>query len=628
MKLSDALRGAADRAPVDDATISVDAATGRVRRRRAVRAGSTGLVGAGAVAVLAFGAIGQLGPLSGDDAQDSLAGGDANVESAMDGEMGAPAMAEEDSSAGDTRLAEPWMCGSTFDPETSGWSWGDTSGVEFEARAPEQDGQTWSLPQTLTALRPVDLVGSPDYVVVWDGIVVGRMISPDPVVYGPADEMLAPQDGPYERLDPESDFPQLEQWVTLDAVNCWDGSPLPAGDYEVHSAWTLAYAADTAPGGESGEAPTEPSPAASPDVTDMPVEEGADAAALPGAEDAALWFRVAAGPVTLTIDGEPVDDPFGAYLGGDQPGEPVPLPEPIEPQPLPDGYLTPDIARELFEANRVDGSWEMAAGTQRVVKVSDSRSDNPDGDWQANFYGCVWDDSVDGGFPERSAELDLLDVSVSVPSSISVSYGFVVDGNPLMNSTVRNASEYTIPGFWSGPSPQLFLVRDGVVVAEAYPLGLDDQMAAIARDRAVVDDADDMALTIAPETGGTLAPGAQLSGRYLWRDVTACGTGGQIAAGSYTVLAAQSISLSNEGQVVMYSEGDEGSIGGGAEPGILLPEPAIDVPESGAEESGFGSGSASGSADMVEPAIAPAPDMEYDWLELQVYTSLGTISVR
>ena len=607
MKLSDALRGAADRAPVDDATISVEAASSRVRRHRAARAGSTGLVGAGAVAVIAFAAM---GPLAGTD--DAFDGGQSSADAAMESEMDAPAMAEEDSAAGDTRLAEQWMCGSTFDANDPAWVWGDASGVTFTAGEPAIDGEELQVPHTLEAQRPVSLISSPDTLVVWDGIVVGRMVAPDPLVYGPADQPSLPEGEVYERVEAGT---ALEQTTVLAPVNCWDGAPLPPATYEVHQAWTLAYADTADAGAGAGEEPAADAPGDSSAVepSEMPTEESViepvpdEALPAPGME--VEMFRVAAEPTGLVIEGEPMDDPFGAYLGGDEPGEPVPLPQPLEPQPLPDGYLTPDIAREMFEANRADGTWDMTAGTQRVVKVNDSRSDNPDGDWQENFYGCVWDDSVDGEFPARSAELDLLDVDVSLPSSISVSYGFVVDGNPLVDATVANSSAYTIPGMWNGAAQQLFLVKDGRVVAEAYPQSLDDHLTAMARDGAVMGDAEDIELTIAPQMEGTLAPGARVSGQYLWRDVNGCGEAGSVDAGTYTVLAAQSISLSGEGgDLVMYGEGDAGA----TEPSAILPEPAVDLPLT----------------DGADPAIEPAPMGEQDWLELQVYTSLGTLTVR
>ncbi|GMA35260.1 hypothetical protein [Demequina litorisediminis] len=49
--------------------------------------------------------------------------------------------------------------------------------------------------------------------------------------------------------------------------------------------------------------------------------------------------------------------------------------------------------------------------------------------------------------------MDLLDLEVTAPSSLSVSYGFVVDGNPEVTSRVTNVSAYDIVNFW-GHQPQ------------------------------------------------------------------------------------------------------------------------------------------------------------------------------
>ena len=56
-KISDALHGAADDAPVDGVQLSAVKAAGRVSRRRAMRTGVPGVVGAGAIALLAFGVV-------------------------------------------------------------------------------------------------------------------------------------------------------------------------------------------------------------------------------------------------------------------------------------------------------------------------------------------------------------------------------------------------------------------------------------------------------------------------------------------------------------------------------------------------------------------------------------------
>ena len=61
-----------------------------------------------------------------------------------------------------------------------------------------------------------------------------------------------------------------------------------------------------------------------------------------------------------------------------------------------------------------------------------------------------------------------------------LSYGWVVDGNPLVSVSAKNVSEWSLPGFYAGSSPRLVLVKDGRVVAEAYPVNPDQSGGGIA----------------------------------------------------------------------------------------------------------------------------------------------------
>src|SRR5690554_1324208 len=76
MKFSEALRGAADRAPVDRVHVSTIDAVGRIKRGRALRMGANSLAGAGAVAVIAFAAVGPLGGANDEMAMADAAGRD------------------------------------------------------------------------------------------------------------------------------------------------------------------------------------------------------------------------------------------------------------------------------------------------------------------------------------------------------------------------------------------------------------------------------------------------------------------------------------------------------------------------------------------------------------------------
>ncbi len=101
-RLSDHLRGLAERAPVADAGISVEVASRRIARHRRMRAGANAAAGVGAATVIAFAAI---NPGAGNQNQDTAA--DAPEPAIAGG-------AQSDSAAGyegDTRLA--WgLCGS------------------------------------------------------------------------------------------------------------------------------------------------------------------------------------------------------------------------------------------------------------------------------------------------------------------------------------------------------------------------------------------------------------------------------------------------------------------------------------------------------------------------------------
>ena len=648
MKLSDALRSAADRAPVDDATVAVGTVAGRVKRQRAVRAGSTGLVGAGAVAVLAFGAAG-LPMAASDDSGDG-----AGLESAEAPAMGESDMATEESlggAAADSRMAFA-LCGDTV----YGQEWGEPT-VSLNTRIGSDEVEPGTYVEVsfdATALTDVDLLtGGPDYVVTWDGMVVGAIHESPLFAYGPADELLENPDGLQSVVLAEGESSTMT--FEIDLVNCWDGEPLPAGKYEIYAWQSFASGlsqpgeTDTEPGAEPGTEPSRlsdelvgPTPddsAASSDATvssDSTVSSDQD---LPGVDDLPFvdveHFRVAAAPVGFAVAGEPVDDPFAAYL---TPLRPEPKPAPAEPQPVPDGYLTPDEARALFDQTRADSTWSMAAGSQRWVIAYDSRRMDEEQRW----YGCSWGDESGSRFPTESAEMGLLDVSVDLPSAISVSYGFVVDGNPEVTSEISNVSDYSIPNFWESAQPSLYLVRDGRVVAEGYPESIDRSGYGIERamDEAA---ADEMSILPWPGGDGVFEPGESTSGRFLWRDVTGCASpdgSGQVDSGTYTVLTMQSISLSNDGWMAdggvaedVIAEEQALALDQEARDGDAVQLPAIESPGIGGVvggTTGGGSLDSMGSTDAAEPdiAIAPAPDMEYDWIDLQVWTSLGTVTVR
>ncbi|MFN3867264.1 MAG: hypothetical protein ACK4MD_11220, partial [Demequina sp.] len=219
------------------------------------------------------------------------------------------------------------------------------------------------------------------------------------------------------------------------------------------------------------------------------------------------------------------------------------------------------------------------------------------------------------------------------------SYGFVVDGNPMVTSKLSNASEYTIPGYWTA-QPQLFLVQDGRVVAEGFPVSIDQQGMGLARGAVEGDMTSE--LSIAPVDNGALAPGQSVDGRYLWRDVNGCyneAGPGTVSPGTYTVLSLHSLSLSDAYSPLYYGvepliERQQSLVDGQAMGGDLLtgesPSKSLDLGRTGL------GGLDMGSAGVPEPAVVDGaePDVsiypmpsQTDWLELQGWTSLGTITV-
>ncbi|WP_084075256.1 hypothetical protein [Demequina sp. NBRC 110052] len=588
-KISDALHGAADDAPVDGVQLSAVKAAGRVSRRRAMRTGVPGVVGAGAIALLAFGVVipnlGSPGRSGGDSAT-----------------MGLPETAGDGFAADSSNLAFG-LCGSTLE----GGAYGEPAATLDVALLGDgedlQPGGTLGYRTTLagTADGTFTTFGA-DAFVLWDGIVVGTAAFGSDTVSELTQVTLSGD----AVVDVESE---------LALINCWDGEPLPAGKYELVASqefWADAVIDKPTldpgePTGSPEEPTTEPGQSTEPvEPTVAPTEEsassgpadandsvsttndGAGVAGSSGPASGAASFRIVSEPALLVIAGEPVDDPFAAYLLS-------PEPAPIE---TPDDLLTPDAARSLYDG-AVAGPWDMAAGTQRVTLMGDSR-DAEGTLWEQRYYGCSWDGATQRAFPE-SADVALLDVTADAPSSLSVSYGWVIDGNPVVTASVANASKWTLP-YWGGAQPTLYLVRDGVVVAEGY-------LTSTSRDGDmwIAEDAASSSLTIAQP--GYLAPGDGYSGEYLWRDVSGCWTDSgqaEITSGTYTLLAAHAMHVDNG--TVYYGYDD-----------------AAEADEAFAREQ---DGAATGGSDPIaEPAPAPDQMGDYDWVELQVWTSLGTVRV-
>ncbi len=582
-RLSDHLRGLADRAPVADSVVSVEVASRRIHRQRRLRAGANAAAGVGAATVIAFAAINPGAGASNDSAADApepaIAGG-----SEADSAFALP----EDA----TRLA--WgTCGSY--PLVDGVAADGAYSLSLSG-APEEaaGGDSLALDAELTPASSgeVDTFG-PQALILWNGMVVasGSAAAAESTVLSlTAGEPIA-------------------QTVSADLVDCWEGAPLPGGTYQVlavqefYSDFEVAPPLPTDPGVDPGppvEPAVEPTPesgAATSGVggeatgAPLPPETTTDDTVVSGlASDAVTYSRVVSEPLDLTLTGDVPEDPFGQYL-----------PKPPEPIETPDDLLTSEQARQEFADRAAQGPWAMEAGSQRVLKTNDSQDVNDADAWQQNYFGCAWDPSMNEGFPTTSAAWDLLDVSASLPSSIDVSYGWVVEDNPVIDLKVTNVSGHTLPGYWgSEPNTGLVLVRDGKVVAEGYPVSTQ-------RGDMVLEQSQD----------GMLSPGAVLEGDYLWREVNGCYTGtsqAEVGTGTYTVLNVQTIYF-NGGEVYYETSVDDASAAGAA------------VAPRAVQEDTTTLGGAGSSSDSPRSLIAPSPD-EYDYLELQVWTSLGTITVR
>ena len=139
---------------------------------------------------------------------------------------------------------------------------------------------------------------------------------------------------------------------------------------------------------------------------------------------------------------------------------------------------------------------------------------------------------------------------------------------------------------------------------------------------------------------GTLSPGASLSGTYLWRDVSPCsrqdGTVTSLASGTYTLLVMQSVSLQQ------YSDGTGIATSGIANTGIVPPSRLGGGTSSGVSGAANGSSGDGTSTAQVAPAptnpiatdpiaVDPMPPtvgpVQQDWLDLQVWSSLGTVTI-
>ncbi len=594
-RLSDLLRGAADRAPVGENSVARDRVARRVRLNRGIRGAGNGLAGVGAAALVV---VALVQPGFGVGSKDSGAPNAAAAPRPANDGVGAG----ESALAPDTRLADWGTCGS-FPLQDYGSGGSDSLGITvgFDGNQTPDGGSTIEVPYTITAHDATDVsTQGPTIVVLWQGMVVASVSGSG------TDEVLALADGDTS----------IDKTVSLPLVDCFDGNPLPASKYElvVSQAFTdVEPVVEPAPIPEPTLVPDLPvtpsaAPSAEPSAQPLPPATGSaatdavepDIAPLP-VEPYGWDVRVTSEPIGFAIAGDPVDNPFAQYY-----------PEPWSPPAPPSDVLSPDMARTLFDAAATTTPWTMAAGTSRWILPNGAGGRETFAAEQA-YYGCSWDGTTGLTFPERSADLGLVSTQATIPGQVSVSYGWVVDNNPEITLAVTNTSEYSLPGFYGEPNRNLYLVKDGKVVAQAFPANVDPYGGPYIMKGGMAVDTDPASDGASGEDyWGTLAPGASISGTYLWRDVNMCSGDGSssLAAGTYTLLTMQSVSLQQYGTT---------STGGIVPP---IPEPLID-PNLAAS-----SGEASADGGAIEPAIgvAVAPYQE-DWLEMQVWTSLGSVTI-
>lgn len=603
-KLSDLLRGAAERAPLGEASVSTATAARRVRLNRATRATGNGIAGLGAAALVVAGVVAPGGALAQSQA-DSAA---LNPEAAPAAPGGDIKYAGYESGA-DLRYAEWGYCGSF---PLNDFGYGDTGllsiAVDWEALGAEVDGgATVDLPYTVTVLS--DFSGAPNgpaAVVLWNGMVVA-MVNADQA--GGA-------------MAPGADYTSgdvVEAVASIPLVDCFEGNPLPGGKYEMVVSQSFVDAIvepEPGPTPEPGLSP-EPVPgdgsgtsagseSTNPDATDSTLVDPNTTEISIDPMPTEPYFptnRVVSEPYGFVVAGEPVEDAFAQYY-----------PEPWAPPTMPDDILTPAGARELFESTATTDAWDMAAGTSRWFLPN--YGDTPDGAQtfarvEPTYYGCAWDGTTGRSFPDRSSASPLLRVSGDLPSRVGVSYGWVVDDNPRVALTVTNVSGHSLPGFYGEPNRALYLVKDGRVVAEIYPANVDpySQGGIVTLEDGKVGADGDASAQEAASYWGILDDGASLSGNYLWRDVNGCWTEtgpSRIASGTYTVLTMQSLGLQQWGDGTGVAV-DQGFGGVETRPAI---EPGT-------------------ATDLTQPEIdypAPGPVQE-DWLEVQVWSSLGSVTI-
>ena len=351
-----------------------------------------------------------------------------------------------------------------------------------DSSSPLNPGSHLDVALTLNSAAAVDvLTGGPDAAILFQGRVVGSVKSPTP-----------------SQVQSFSVGETTTEAVSVPLVLCDGVTPLGPGDYGL----VVSQAYD-------------------------PHLDGSAAAGL-AARDIAP--RVTAEVIPFTVAGDPATNPLLATA--------PPATGPGAPQ-YPENVMTPTMAHQILASSQSAGTWDMLAGTSRVV-VPDFETSG-----FARFGGgyapCRTSGLPQGTFPNRSFPLSLFSETVTLPPAITYRDGWIVDGSPLLGVTLVNTSGFYLPGLRGESTIQIYLVSGGTIVGAGYATDI-----ASLAPRDVAAHPSFLVGDTVTSAYDLIAPGPIAQGRYVWQELHACSVSGGVSSlgsGTYTVLSARTFTL-------------------------------------------------------------------------------------